>query len=118
MTAGIRIPWAPARSISSRTIVSTRRTPDVGLDAPRALRDVRDAERDELLRLLRQRAHGERLAVEVEEAPVRLRHELAHPFELLLRVDAVKNHGVLLSGRFGSVYTSRVPVAARRAASL
>src|SRR5882672_7547911 len=65
----------------------------VRIDAPGALRDVPDAERDELLRLQRQRSGLERLAVEFEPRPERLGRELAHPLELLLHVDAVEDHG-------------------------
>ena len=95
-----------------------RRARDVRLDAPRALRDVGDAERHQLLGLEGQSTGRERLAVELEEAPVGLRRKLAHPLELLLHVDAVKHHAGLLPGGFCFVYTSRARVAALRGASL
>src|SRR5438067_11070150 len=71
--------------------------PRVRVDTPRTLRDVGDAERDELLRLDRQRALLEGLRIEVEERAVGLGRELAHALELLRAVDAVKHHGRLLS---------------------
>src|SRR5262249_36375119 len=64
----------------------------VRVDAPGALRDVRDPERDELLRLGRQRAGLERLAIELEPGAVRLGRELPHALELSLHVDAVEDH--------------------------
>src|SRR5204862_4423709 len=72
-----------------------RRLPRVGVDAPRALRDLGDAERHELLGLARERAVLERLLVEVEERPVRLRGELPHALELRLDIHAVKFHDTL-----------------------
>src|SRR5262249_3719219 len=49
----------------------------VRVDAPRALGDLRDAERDQLLRLHVERASLEALLVELEPRPVRLARELA-----------------------------------------
>src|SRR5207245_1916178 len=60
------------------------------------LRDLGDAERDELLGLARDRAVLERLLIELEERAIRLRHELAHALELRLHVDVVKLHDFLL----------------------
>src|SRR6266566_1361606 len=68
----------------------------VSLDAPRALGDLRDAERDQLFALLRQRAVLERDLVEVEEGAIRLRHQLAHPLELRPDVNPMKLHRALL----------------------
>src|SRR5712691_8638054 len=68
----------------------------VGLDAPRTLRDLRDAQRDELLGLAGNRAVLERLLIELEEGPIGFRYQLAHPLELRAHVDAVKFHGSLL----------------------
>src|SRR3989442_1159155 len=48
----------------------------VRLDAPRTLRDLRDAERDQLLGLRRDRPVLERLLIELEERLVGVRHEL------------------------------------------
>src|SRR2546428_1281543 len=47
----------------------------------RALRDLGDAERDELLGLARDRAVLERLLIELEERSVRLRCELPHALD-------------------------------------
>src|SRR5262249_19915022 len=76
-----------------------RRLLRVNVDAPGALRDLRDAERYQLLHLRGNRAVLERLVIEVEERPIRLGHELAHLLELRSHVDAVKLHGVLPDGR-------------------
>src|SRR5712692_10436416 len=64
----------------------------VGLDAPGALGDLRDAERDQLLVLARDRAVLERLLIELEERAIRLRDQLAHALELLADLDTVKVH--------------------------
>jgi hypothetical protein len=69
-----------------------RRLLRVGVDAPGALRDLGDAERDELLGLVRDRAVLERLLVELEERAIRLGHELAHLLELRLHVHVVELH--------------------------
>src|SRR3989441_4703116 len=69
-----------------------RRLLRVRVDAPRTLRDLRDAERDELLGLARDRAALERLLIELEERPVRLRCELPHALELSPHVDAMELH--------------------------
>src|SRR2546430_5645050 len=69
-----------------------RRLLRVRVDAPRALRDLGDAERDELLGLAGDHSVLERFRVELEEGLVRLRRELPHALELSLRVDAMKLH--------------------------
>src|SRR5258705_578208 len=79
------------RSAGSRRLLRVR------FDAPGTLRDLRDAERDELLGLAGNRAILEGFLVELEEGPVRLRHELPHPLELSLHVDAVEYHHGLLA---------------------
>src|SRR5262245_38088440 len=63
------------------------------VDAPRALADVRDAERHQLLGLHRERALGERLLVELEPCPIGVRCQLAHAAEHRLHVDSVESHG-------------------------
>src|SRR5216684_7250065 len=68
----------------------------VRVDAPRTLRDLGDAERDELLGLARDRSVLERLLIELEKRAVDLRRELAHALELRLHVDAMKLHDTLL----------------------
>src|SRR5260370_12723048 len=70
----------------------------VGLDAPRALGDLGDAERDELLRLAGDRAVLERLLIELEEGPAGPRDQLPHALELGADVDSVELHGRLLVG--------------------
>src|SRR5262245_42330545 len=74
-----------------------RRPGGVRIDAPWALRDVSDADGDQLLRLAVERARGEGLAVEVEECAIRLGRQLAHALELPPHVDTVKRHPDLLS---------------------
>src|SRR6185369_15886128 len=69
-----------------------RRLLGVGLDAPGALRDLRDAERDQLLGLAGDRAVLERLLVEVEEGAIGVGHQLAHALELRADVQAVEFH--------------------------
>src|SRR5262245_52435089 len=69
-----------------------RGPPGMRVDAPRALRDVRDAERDELLALHVERAGLERFLVELEKRAVRLGRELAHALEAFGHLDAVKLH--------------------------
>src|SRR5262249_37194064 len=64
----------------------------VGVDAPGALGDLRDAEGDELLGLGRDGAVLEGLLVELEKCPVGFRDELPHLLELSPSVDAVKLH--------------------------
>src|SRR5215472_15093168 len=69
-----------------------RRLLRVGVDAPRALRDLCDAERDQLLGPGGDGAVLERLLIELEEGPVGLRRQLAHALELRLHVHAMEFH--------------------------
>src|SRR5439155_18476499 len=87
-----------------------RRLLRVGVDAPGALRDLGDAERDELLRLARDRAVLERLLIELEKRAIHVGNELPHLLELRLDVDVVELHNCLLAaaeiGRRGAAPTS------------
>ena len=73
-----------------------RRLLGVRVDAPRALRDVRDAEGDQLLGLDGERAVRERLLVELEPRAIRVGRQLAHAAEYRLHVDTVERHPALL----------------------
>ena len=85
----------------------------VRVDAPGALGDVRDTERDQLLGLDRQRSGREGLRVEVEERPVGVRCQLPHPLELPRHIDAMELHTLAPFFRCGLLYTSPDAVAAR-----
>src|SRR5262249_10928611 len=85
----------------------------VRVDAPCALRDVGDTERDQLLRLERQRAVGERLVIEVEPGPIGVGRQFTHASELSLHVHTVKHHDRHLL-RIASLYTTMLSVAAPR----
>jgi hypothetical protein len=67
----------------------------VDVDAPRALRDLRDPESDQLLGLRRQGAGRERLLIELEPRAIRVGRELPHATEHRLGIDSVKDHLVL-----------------------
>src|SRR5438876_9731848 len=86
----------------------------VRVDAPRALRDVGDAERDQLLGLGRDRSVLEGLLIELEECAVYLRGQLAHFFELRADVDAVEVHPSLLEIMGGLEGPPKPPDARRR----
>src|SRR5262249_31537222 len=64
----------------------------VGVDAPGALRDVRDSEGDQLLGLAGQGAWRERLLIELEPGAVGVGRQLAHAAKYRLGVDAVEGH--------------------------
>src|SRR5690242_7871142 len=75
----------------------------VGLDAPGALGDLGDPERDQLLRPVRERPVLERLLIELEEGPVGLRDQLPHALELRRDVDPVEFHARLLCAAHSTV---------------